>query len=258
MIDIGQLAVDLHEARRKRRTVATITTRAPGFTADDAYAVQAAGIGLREADGETVIGGKLGFTSLAMQRAMGVDHPNFGWLTDTMLVHDRVVRLRELIHPKVEPELAFLLGADLGADADRSDVVAAAIAIVPCLEVVDSRYDGFRFAAFDNIADNSSAGKVVLGDAAAGPDDVDVRRCGVVVTVDGQLAATAAGAAALDDPAEAVAWMARAVAATARPLRAGDIVISGGLTAPIDLHPGMTVRVDIDRVGAACLRVTED
>jgi 2-keto-4-pentenoate hydratase len=237
--------------------VATITSRVPGFTVEDAYAVQAAGIELRQDDGETVVGGKLGFTSLAMQRAMGVDHPNYGWLTDAMLVHDRVIRLGELIHPKVEPEIAFVLGADLDAGSDRSDVLAATTAVAPCLEVVDSRYDGFRFAAFDNIADNSSAGKVVLGDAAVDPAEVDVRTCGVVVTVDGELAATAAGAAALDDPAEAVAWMARAVAATARPLRAGDIVISGGLTAPVDVRPGMTVRVDIDRVGAACLRVTE-
>ncbi len=257
MIDHDGLAAELHDARRNRRTTATVTSRVPGFAVEDAYAVQAAGIGLREAEGETVVGGKLGFTSLAMQRAMGVDHPNYGWLTDAMLVHDRVVRMHDLIHPKVEPEIAFLLDADLGPETDRSEVVAATAAIVPCLEIVDSRYDGFRFAAPDNIADNSSAGKVVLGDAVAVPDQVDLRICGVVVTVDGALAATAAGAAALDDPAEAVAWMARTVAGTARPLRAGDIVISGGLTAPIDLHPGMAVRVDIDRVGTACLRVTE-
>jgi 2-oxo-3-hexenedioate decarboxylase len=173
-------------------------------------------------------------------------------------VHDRAVQLSELIHPKVEPEIGFLLDADLDADADRDSVLDATAAIVPCLEVVDSRYDGFRFTALDNIADNSSAGKVVLGDAAAAPDEVDLRTCGVVITVDGALAATAAGAAALDDPAEAVAWMARSVAGTARSLGAGDIVISGGLAEPIDLCAGMTVRVEIDRVGAACLRVTED
>ena len=252
------LSRELHEARLERRTVAMITSREPVFTLDDAYAVQAAGLDLREQAGETVIGGKLGFTSLAMQRAMGVDRPNYGRLTDAMLVHDRVVTMRELIHPKVEPEVAFLLRADLDADADGDAVLEATAAIVPCLEVVDSRYDGFRFAALDNIADNSSAGKVVLGDAAAAPEAVDLRTCGVVLTADGALAATAAGAAALDDPAEAVAWMARSLARTPRRLRAGDIVISGGLTEPIDLCAGMTVRVEIDRVGAACLRVTED
>jgi len=255
--DTRQLAAELHEARLERRTVAMITSRIGGFTVAEAYAVAATGIELREADGETVVGGKLGFTSLAMQRAMGVTTTNHGWITDAMLLHDRVVRLGDLIHPKVEPELAFLLGATLGPDSDRHEVLAATTAIVPCLEVVDSRYHGFRFAAADNIADNSSAGMVVLGDAATDPADVDVRTCGVVLTVDGRTVATAAGAAALDDPAAAVAAMARTVATTMRPLRSGDIVISGGLTAPVDLVAGMTVRVDIDRVGAACLRVTE-
>lgn len=257
MIDLEGLAHELHAARLDRRTVRTITSRVPGFSIDDAYVVQGAGIELRRVAGETVIGGKLGFTSLAMQRAMGVDRPNSGWLTDAMLVHDRVVHMDELIHPKVEPEIAFLLSADLGGDADRNDVLAATAAVVPCLEVVDSRYDAFRFGALDNIADNSSAGKVVLGDAVAAPGDVDLRICGVVVTVDGWPAETAAGAAALDDPAEAVAWMAREVAGASRSLGAGDIVISGGLTAPVDLRPGITVRVDIDRVGAASLRVME-
>ena len=119
--DPSHLAAELHAARLQRSTVASITSRYPGFSADDGYVVQAAGIELRVAEGETIIGGKLGFTSLAMRRAMGVDSPNYGWLTDVMLVHDHTVRLDGLIHPKVEPEIAFLLDADLGARAiDRS------------------------------------------------------------------------------------------------------------------------------------------
>ena len=236
----------------------TVTSRFPEVTREGAYEVQAAGIVLREDAGETVVGGKLGFTSLAMQKAMGVDSPNYGWLTDTMLVHDRVIRLNGLIHPKVEPEVAFFLGEDLGPEATATDVLAATTAVAPCLEVVDSRFDDFRFLALDNIADNSSAGEVVLGDVAADPHGFDLRTCGVVLTVDGEVASTAAGAAALDDPAEAVAWMARHVANTSRSLRAGDMVISGGLTPPFDLAPGTWVRVDIDHVGAASFRVTEE
>ncbi len=252
MIDHEGLAAELHDARLVRGTTATITSRHPSFSTADAYSVQAAGIERRLAGGETIVGGKLGFTSPAMQRAMGVDSPNYGWLTDAMLVHDRVVRLAELIHPKVEPEIAFLLRSPLGAGATAADVLAATAAVVPCLEVVDSRYHDFRFQAADNIADNSSAGKVVLGDAAVPIAGIDLRRCGVVVSVDGDVVHTAAGAAALDDPAAAVAWMARAAAG--RGLRAGDVVISGGLTAPVDLGPGTTVRVDIDRIGSAQLR----
>ncbi|MEA2001240.1 MAG: fumarylacetoacetate hydrolase family protein [Actinomycetota bacterium] len=251
------LAGELHEARLARTTVPTLTSRMPDLTREDAYSIQVAGIDHRRAEGETLVGGKLGFTSPAMQRAMGVDSPNYGWLTDAMLVHDRVVRLSDLIHPKVEPEIAFLLADDLGADATAEQVHAATAAVAPCLEVVDSRFHEFRFLAFDNIADNSSAGRVIMGDAA-GATRIDLRKVGVVVSVDGEVMHTAAGAAALNDPAEAVAWMARTVAGRRRNLRAGDIVISGGLTAPVDLHAGMTVRVDIDRIGSASLRATED
>jgi 2-keto-4-pentenoate hydratase len=252
-LPVVDLAGELHRARLDRTEVPTLTGRHPGFDVDDAYRVQAAGIDLRMEDGETIVGGKLGFTSLAMQKAMGVDRPNFGWLTDVMMVHDRIVHMDLLIHPKVEPEIAFLLAADLDGSATADDVLAATAALVPCLEVVDSRFVDFRFDLEDNIADDSSAALVVLGDAALRPDGFELRTCGVVLTVDGELAYTAAGAAALDHPAEAVAWMARSVAG-GRGLRAGDIVISGGLTSPVDLERGMTVGVDIDRIGTASLR----
>lgn len=248
----------LHEARLTRVPIVPITSHYPTMSRRDAYAIQGCGIDLRVDDGETIVGGKLGFTSLAMQRAMGVDSPNYGWLTDAMLVHDRVVRLDGLIHPKVEPEIAFLLGEDLEGGTTAADVLRATVAVMPCLEVVDSRFVGFEFLALDNIADDSSAGKVVLGDAAVGVGEIDLSMCGVVLSVDGVVTHTAAGAAALDDPAEAVAWMARHVAATSRSLRAGDIVISGGLTSPVDLAPGAFVRVDIDHLGAASFRVTEE
>ena len=213
--------------------------------------MQERGIALRERDGETVVGGKLGFTSAAMRRAMGVDSPNYGWLTDAMLLPGSDVPLERLIHPKVEPEIAFVLGRDLvGPDVTAADVLAATTSLVPCLEVVDSRYDGFRFAAADNIADDSSAGVVVLGDPVPveALDGADLRLLGCVVTVGGEIVHTAAGAAVHGDPAAAVAWMANACG---RPIPAGSVVISGGLTAPVDLRDGTDVVVEIDRLGTA-------
>lgn len=253
-LPVDELAGELHRARLERREVATISSRYPDFDSGDAYAIQDAGIALREHDGETVIGGKLGFTSLAMQRAMGVDRPNYGWLTDAMMVHDRVVALDRLIHPKLEPEIAFLLGEDLGGPVTADEVLAATAAVVPCLEIVDSRFIDFVFQLEDNIADDSSAGLVVLGDVCVPPQGFDLRTCGVVISVNGEVMHTAAGAAALDDPAAAVAWMANAVSAS-RGLHAGDIVISGGLTPPVDLEQGMTIRTDIDHIGSATVRV---
>lgn len=251
-VDVAALADELHAARRDRQPVATLTSRWPALTQRDAYAVQARGVALREADGEVVVGGKLGFTSEAMRRAMGVDHPNHGWLTDAMWVHDGVAELGRFIHPKVEPEIAFLLGAGLTAPVSAADVRRATAAVMACLEIVDSRYVGFRFGPLDNIADNSSAGGVVLGDPVA-PGTVDLRLAGVVVSVDGVVTSTAAGAAAHGDPAAAVAWM---VNTCGRRLEAGAVVISGGLTGPVDLRPGTVVTAELDRIGPVTVRAT--
>lgn len=244
----------LDEARRGRRPVPTLTGRWDGLDRDTAYDVQTAGITLRRDAGEQVVGGKLGFTSRAMQRAMGVHEPNYGWLTDTMLVHDGVVRLDTLIHPKVEPEIAFLLDADLEPPVGPAAVREATAGVMPCLEVVDSRYENFEFRPLDNVADNSSAGRVVLGDPVpvAG---LPLSLLGCVVHADGRLFDTAAGAASLDDPAAAVAWMANNAP---EPLRAGHVVISGGLTAPVDLRHGRVVTATIDRVGTVGLRARSD
>jgi 2-oxo-3-hexenedioate decarboxylase len=245
------LATELHTARVNRTPVAPLALRVDGFDRGGAYAVQAAGLELRRADGETVVGGKLGFTSRAMQRAMNVPSPNYGWLTDAMLVDDGVVRLAELIHPKVEPEIAFLLDHDLVPPVTTTTVLAATAAVLPCLEVVDSRYVDFRFGPLDNIADDSSAGRIVLGDPVAWAG-IDLDLVGCTLRVDGEVVATAAGAAALDHPAAAVAWMANHADV---PLRAGHVVISGGLTAPPALVAGMVVEAEFDRLGTVRFRV---
>ena len=249
-VDVDALADELDAARRDRAPIVPLSERVAGLDLDVAYAVQAAGLRLRRDAGEAVIGGKLGFTSRAMQAAMGVDQPNLGWLTDAMLVHDSVVHLDQLIHPKVEPEIAFLFARDLVPPVDAGDVLAATRAVAPCLEVVDSRFRDFRFALVDNVADDSSAGQVVLG-APMPPDGIDLALVGCTLWCDGQLVDTAAGAAALDHPAAAVAWMANA---TDQPLGAGHIVISGGLTAPVDLAPGTVVTAMFDRIGRVDLR----
>lgn len=240
------LARHLHQARLERRPVPMLTVEDPDLGIEDAYAIQEAGIQLRLVEGERIVGGKLGFTSRAMQQAMGVDHPNYGWLTDAMLIRDGAVPLDRLIHPKAEPEIAFLLGTDLSPPVSTEQVLAATSAVLPCLEIVDSRYLDFRFRAFDNIADNSSAGVLTLGDPSP-PDGMRLDLLGATVWVDGALRFTAAGAAALDHPAGAVAWMANHCP---RGLKAGDLVISGGLTPPVDLPSGTVVTAEFDRIGS--------
>ncbi len=208
LVDHGTLAAELQQARLERRVVPTLTGRYPGLSEADAYAVQVSGIKQRRAAGERIIGGKLGFTSRAMQRAMGVESPNYGWLTDAMIPPGSDVDLDELIHPKVEPEIAFTLDRDLGTDTSTADVLSATASIHTCLEIVDSRFENFVFKPYDNIADNSSAGQVILGPAEE-LGGVELAMCGVVLFVDGEVADTAAGAAALDHPAAAApGWLA--------------------------------------------------
>lgn len=251
-----ELALRLHRAERTRTETGRLTDAHPDLGSEDAYRIQTALLRRRVDEGEQIVGVKLGFTSRAMQEAMGVNEPNYGWLTDAMIVDDGRVRAGELIHPKTEPEIAFVLGRDLaGPTVTAHEVLAATGLVVPALEVVDSRYTDFAFRAHDNIADNSSAAKVVLGGRAVRPDGIDLPLVGVVMWVDGELFTTAAGAAALGHPASAAAWCVRRLAAEDRGLSRGDIVLSGGLTGPADLSPGTTITAGIDRLGEVTLRV---
>ena len=252
---IGELARRLHDARLARSPVPRLTDQFPDLTEADAYAIAERGISLRRAGGERVVGAKLGFTSAAMREALGVDSPNYGGLTDPMIVSDGRVSLGDLIHPKAEPEIAFVMSRDLaGPRVGAADVLAATDFVIPIIEVVDSRYERFEFRALDNTADNSSAGRVVLGGRITRPD-FDLSRVGVVVTVDGEILHTSAGAAAFGHPAAAVAWLVRRLARSGQGLRPGHLVISGGLTGPIELVPGTEVFVEMDRLGSASMRI---
>ncbi|MCY4371610.1 MAG: fumarylacetoacetate hydrolase family protein [bacterium] len=253
---IEELAGRLDRARLSRIPTTRLTDDHLHLTEGDAYAIADRGMKLRRDRGERVVGAKLGFTSAAMQRALGVDSPNFGWLTHPMIVSDATVSLGELIHPKAEPEIAFLLGKDLaGPGVSAEQVLSATAYVMPVIEVVDSRFVDFRFRALDNTADNSSAGKVVLGTRATRPA-FDLSRVGVVVTLNGHVLYTSSGAAAYGHPAASVAWLVRRLAMSGRGLEAGHLVISGGLTGPIALEPGTQVVVEIDRLSSASMQVT--
>jgi 2-keto-4-pentenoate hydratase len=248
--EVEALAERLDRAERTRTPIGRLTDERPDLGLADAYRIQAALVARRLARGERLVGAKLGFTSLAMRRALGVATPNFGWLTGAMLLDGPAVPLATLIHPKVEPEIAFLLGRDLaGPGVTAAHVLAASEGVLLCLEIVDSRYEGFRFRAADNIADDSSAARLVLGERLVAPRAIDLAAVGVVFSVDGRIAGTATGAAAEGHPAAAVAWLANRLAADDRRLRAGDIVLAGGLTAPVDLRAGTVVSVEAAGLG---------
>jgi 2-keto-4-pentenoate hydratase len=235
---VETLAAQLLAARRDRRImdVAQVWAGPAGrYGLADAYRVQAAVTRARLAAGERVVGWKLGYTSAAMRRQMGVDAPNHGPLTDAMLLASGARVPAAALQPRAEPEVALRFAADVPSAAGVEEVLAAAEGAYACLEVVDSVWSGYRFRLEDNTADGSSAAWVVLGGRlpAMPLDMVEVElfrnggRCG-----------RATGAAASGHPAAGVAWLAGALADRGQRVGAGQVVITGGLTAAVPLEQG--------------------
>ncbi|MFD3592420.1 2-keto-4-pentenoate hydratase [Nocardia sp. NPDC058640] len=207
---------------------------------DQAYAVQAALVARKLARGEQITGFKLGFTSLAKMRQMGVSDLIHGRLTDRMHIADGgKFDVSGLIHPRVEPEVAFLLGDTLRAGGDPAAAVAA---VAPALEVIDSRYDGFRFSLPEVIADNTSAAGYVVG---AWSDMTDLGNLGVLLELDGRLVQTGSTAAILGHPLRALAAAAR----LAGELAPGTVILAGAATAAVALSPGTHVRATVAGLG---------
>ncbi|WP_255638473.1 2-keto-4-pentenoate hydratase [Amycolatopsis sp. DSM 110486] len=196
---------------------------------DLAYAVQAAVLERKlAAPGRRVAGRKIGLTSAAVQKQFGVFQPDFGVLLDDMVFGDRAeLPLGKFLQPRVEGEVAFVLGADLPAGATLVDVLRATEFVLPAIEIVDSRIAGWDIKIADTVADNASSGAVVLGTTPKKLSDVDLPALGLSLEHGGEPVSTGVGAACLGSPANAVAWLAAEVARRGAPLRAGEVVLAG-------------------------------
>jgi 2-oxo-3-hexenedioate decarboxylase len=227
------------------------TTSVPDLDVAAAYLIQDEVVAARVAAGHPVVGAKLGLTSAAKQKQMKVEQPIYGWLTADMRIDTgQPLVCSRFGQPRVEPEIAFLLGHDLdGPGVGASEVLAATSGVTVALDVLDSRYSGYQFTLPDVVADNASGAGFVLGSAVLDPAGIDLRLVGCILEVNGRLAGTAAGAAVLGHPAAAVAWLVRSLAQRGRGLRAGQVVMAGALTEAFAVRPGDTVAVRIDRLG---------
>jgi 2-keto-4-pentenoate hydratase len=253
MADVQELADRLEKAVTERTAIDPLTDDVTDLDLETGYAVQRV---LRERAGAQV-GWKLGVTSRAKQAQVGVSNPVCGFLPGTgALDLGEPLRCAELIQPRAEPEIVFVLGRDLaGEHVTGADVLAATSGLAVGIEVLDSRFRDYRFTMADVVADNTSAARFVVGTPvpAAG---IDVRLVGVLLEKNGELVATASGAASLGHPAAAVAWLVRRLAASGEGLRAGQVVLSGGLTAATPVAAGDVVTVSIDRLGTVELACT--
>jgi 2-keto-4-pentenoate hydratase len=224
----------------------------PEGDVDSAYAVQQAQVRRWTADGRRPVGAKIGLTSRAVQENLGVYQPDFGVLFADMAIPDGAeVDLGRLLQPRVEAEIAFVLGADLPYEqVTVVDVIGATDHLLPAIEIVDSRVAGWDISIVDTVADNASSGLFVLGTTPRRIADVDLRLCGAVLEHAGEPVSVGAGAACLGNPAHAVAWLAETLARAGRPLRAGDVVLSGALGPMVGVTPGAAYEARISGLGS--------
>ncbi|OMC49453.1 2-keto-4-pentenoate hydratase [Mycobacterium sp. IS-2888] len=250
-----ELAADLAQAERSREAIAPLTVAYPDIDVVDAYEIQLINIRQRVAEGARVLGHKVGLSSKAMQQMMGVDEPDYGHLLDEMQVfEDTPVKAGRYLLPRVEVEVAFILGADLpGAGCTEDDVLAATEALAPSIELIDTRITDWKIALCDTIADNASSAGFVLGQARVAPGDVDVKTIDAVLTRNGEVIAEGRSDAVLGNPVTAVAWLSRKVESFGVRLRKGDIVLPGSCTRAIDARAGDEFVADFTGLGSVRL-----
>jgi 2-oxopent-4-enoate/cis-2-oxohex-4-enoate hydratase len=256
---IHELGDELYTLLRERRTRRPLTDAHAAMSIDDAYRISQRMLSRRLADGERVVGKKIGVTSEAVQRMLGVHQPDFGFLTDAMHFEaGRDLPIGELlIQPRAEAEIAFVLRSDLrGPGITPEHVLAATEAVYPCFEIVDSRIDDWRIKIGDTVADNASCGLFVLAREGVDPRRVDLTGCRVDVHKNGKFLSTGVGAASLGSPLVAVAWLANTLGAYGLGLQAGEIILSGSLVPLEPVQAGDTMRASIAGLGELAVRFT--
>jgi 2-keto-4-pentenoate hydratase len=218
---------------------------------DAAYAVQQRVIATATVAGATVIGRKIGLTSAVVQAQLGVDRPDFGVLLHDMQREESTpVAITDLLQPRIEAEVAFVLGADLYEGPLDVDAVRAAVAhAVAALEIVDSRIAGWDISFGDTVADNASSGLFVLGTTTRSLEEVDPVSVQMTMSENGEEVSTGNGAACLGDPLEALAWLARTARGFGEPLRAGQVILSGALGPMVPVKPGATYTAALTGLG---------
>jgi 2-oxopent-4-enoate/cis-2-oxohex-4-enoate hydratase len=248
---------ELYQALRSRSTVPPLIARDPALTIDDAYAISLDILDRRLADGERVVGKKIGVTSKAVQDMLGVHQPDFGFLTDRMWMRGEAIDIAAngLIQPRAEAEIAFILRDGLkGPGVTAEQVIAATASIAPCFEIVDSRIADWKIGIVDTVADNASCGVFVIGEARGDPRAFDLPALHVTVTKNGAPLSEGYGAAVQGSPAEAVAWLANTLGRHGVTLDAGDVILSGSLVPLAPAVAGDVFEMELHGLGGCVAR----
>ncbi|GGP16677.1 2-keto-4-pentenoate hydratase [Oceanobacillus neutriphilus] len=238
---VKELAAYTHTAEKEKREIVKITAELyKGLTIEDAYLIQEEVVKQKLAEGRKIIGPKMGITSEAKMKQMHVEDPIYGYVFDNMVVNEGdSISMDDYIHPKAEPEIGFILSKDLeGPDVTALDVLRATEYVFPAIEIIDSRYENFNFTLPDVIADNTSAAGAVFGTNLKRPDSLELEVVGVTLSINGEIQALGAGAAVLGHPANSVARLANMLSKKGEKVKAGQPILSGGITAAVKLSRG--------------------
>lgn len=257
---IKEIAKYLVDGEVEKREVVKVTAQLkPDLTVEEGYLVQQELVAMKLAEGRKIIGPKMGLTSQAKMQQMGVDEPIYGYVFDYMLIDNGgKVSLSDLIHPKVEAEIAFIIGEDIvGPGITGAQVLAKTESVLPALEIIDSRYENFNFTLPDVVADNASTSRVVFGTTIKSPEQFELDLVGATLSINGELKELGAGAAVLGHPANAIAMLANMLAKKGDKIRKGDVILSGALTGAVLLEKGDVVSGKFDGLGEVSFTVTE-
>ncbi len=251
-----ELADRLHNAQLSRTPCEALTDTHPDLSIEDAYEIQSVNLRKRIADGAELVGRKIGLTSHAVQEWLGVSEPDFGGLLDVMAVpNGGIAPIRQLLQPRVEGELAFVLKRSLrGPGVSAAEVIAATDFVLPAIEIIDSRIRDWKFRIQDTVADNASSGMFVLGSQPTGLGEIDSRTIGLTLRKNGEVVSTGAGAACLGDPVNAVVWLVNRLGALGTEVEAGQVILSGALGPVSPVVAGDFVSVRIGRMGEVSVR----
>ncbi len=257
--DISRLSEHVEAAQLDAKPIPKLTNEFSEMTVDDGYAIQLALKDRYLKRGERLVGWKAGLTSKAKMRQMGVDVPSIGFLTDGMSrPENSVISTSDLVHPRVECEVAFVTKHDLqGPDCTAELVLEATDFVLPAIEIIDSRYENFKFDLESVIADNSSSSRFVGGGRPRRAQDLDLRTLGVVLEKNGEIVEMGASAEVLGHPAEAVAMVVNLLHKLGESLPAGSFVMSGGITAAVKVSAGDHVIARFQDLGSISIRFGE-
>lgn len=257
---LADIAEMLRGAERTGEPTHPVVETQPDLTVADAYAIQLQNVEKRLERGERLAGHKVGLTSLAMQRALGVHEPDFGHLFAGMFYTSNApIATGAFIAPRVEPEVAFVLGSDLtGPQLTLADAIRAVDFVLPALEIIDSRIADWKITLIDTVADNASSAGVVLGPQPHRLGDHDLAEVPCTFTRGSEVVGTGLGSDVLGHPLHALLWLANRLGDLGTPLKAGHIVLPGSCTVAADVRPGDVFRADFGPLGAVTATFAEE